>query len=121
MSQSPNPKSRRWQVNLIFTLVILLAAGGLWLARSRAGSGAVAVVDFGGGIREELPLDTDHDYYYQLEEGVVHLQVLDGAVAFLDSQCPDHVCENFGWLTREGDWASCIPFQVYLSVEGNRS
>lgn len=117
MSNSPERKLRPWQINLIFILVVLLGAGGLWLALGPGDPGVYASVDFGMGIVEEIPLDTDYDYYYEVEDSIVHLQVRDGAIAFLDSQCPDHVCENFGWLSREGEWASCIPLQVYLSIE----
>ena len=58
---------------------------------------------------ETLPLDTDHDYLYDVGNYVVHLQVKDGAIAFLDSQCPDHVCEQFGWLDKDGAWAALRP------------
>lgn len=113
-------KPRRWLVNGIFAALILLAAGGLWLAAGRTdkpGQQRVAVADFGMGITETIPLDTDYDYYYEVGSYIVHLQVKDGAVAFLDSQCPDHVCEDFGWLSQPGQWACCVPAGVYLSVE----
>ena len=99
--------------NLIFALVVLVLAAALYFgvraARSGKGGGLQAVVDFGDGITETLPLDTDHDYLYDVGDYVVHLQVKDGAVAFLDSQCPDHVCEQFGWLSQKDAWAACVP------------
>ena len=47
----------------------------------------------------------------------VHLQVRDGTIAFVDSPCPDHLCEGFGRLSREGDWAACMPAHVSVTVE----
>ena len=61
-------------------------------------------------------LDKDYDYLYEVGGYVVHLQVKDGAVAFQDSQCPDHVCEQFGWLSEEGAWAACVPAGVYVQL-----
>ena len=90
---------------------------GVRAAHSSKGSGLQATVDFGDGITETLPLDTDHDYLYDVGNYVVHLQVKNGAIAFLDSQCPDHVCEQFGWLDKDGAWAACIPAGVYVVVE----
>lgn len=81
------------------------------------GQRPAGTVDFGDGITETLPLDTDHDYLYDMGNYVVHLQVKDGAIAFLDSQCPDHVCEQFGWLDKDGAWAACVPAGVYVVVE----
>lgn len=110
-----------WMKNLIFALVILAVAAALYFgvraAHSSKEPGLEAIVDFGDGITETLPLDTDHDYVYDVGNYVVHLQVKDGAVAFLDSRCPDHVCEQFGWLDKDGAWAACIPAGVYVVVE----
>ena len=107
--------------NLIFALVVLVLAAALYFgvraARSGKGGGLQAVVDFGDGITETLPLDTDHDYLYDVGDYVVHLQVKDGAIAFLDSQCPDHICEQFGWLDKDGAWAACVPAGVYVVVQ----
>ena len=95
-----------WQKNLIFALVVLAVAVALYFgwraARGSKGTGLEAVVDFGSGASETLSLDEDHDYLYDVGDYVVHLQVKDGAIAFLDSQCPDHICEQFGWLDKDG-------------------
>ena len=110
-----------WMKNLIFAAVILVLAAALYFgvraAHSSKGSGLQATVDFGDGITETLPLDTDHDYLYDVGDYVVHLQVKDGAIAFLDSQCPDHICEQFGWLDKDGAWAACVPAGVYVVVQ----
>ena len=115
------PKGGAWKKNLIFALVILVLAAALYFgvraAHNGKGTGLQAVVDFGGGVSETLSLDKDYDYLYDVGDYVVHLQVKDGAIAFQDSQCPDHVCEQFGWLSKEGAWAACVPAGVYVVVE----
>ena len=118
MSSRPCAKRRRLIVNAAFAAAVLLAAGLAWWAlRRSSGPALYARADFGMGAVEMLPLDTDYDYYYQVDGYIVHLQVRDGAVAFLDSQCPDHVCEDFGWLSQPGQWASCVPAGVMVTVE----
>lgn len=115
------PKGGAWKKNLIFALVILMLAAALYFgvraAHSGKGTGLQAVVDFGGGVSETLSLDKDYDYLYDVGNYVVHLQVKDGTIAFQDSQCPDHVCEQFGWLSKEDAWAACVPAGVYVVVE----
>lgn len=118
MSSRPCAKRRRLIINAAFAAAVLLAAGLAWWAlRRSSGPALYARADFGMGAVEMLPLDTDYDYYYQVDGYIVHLQVRDGAVAFLDSQCPDHVCEAFGWLSEPGQWASCVPAGVMVTVE----
>ena len=111
-------KRLSWKANLLFAAVVLAAAVLLvFLLRPRSKTEPLAaVVDFGDGITEVLPLDKDYDYLYEVGGYVVHLQVKDGAVAFQDSQCPDHVCEQFGWLSEEGAWAACVPAGVYVQL-----
>lgn len=45
------------------------------------------------------------------------LEVKDGAVRFVDSVCPDHICENTGWLRLEGEAAVCAPAGVAVTVQ----
>lgn len=111
---------KRWQINLIFVLIVLAAAAVLYaVVRSQSRqpeTKLVAEVEFGSGVVETLPLDKDYDYIYDVGNYVVHLQVKDGAVSFQDSQCPDHTCEQFGWLDQENAWAACIPAGVFVTV-----
>lgn len=116
---SGKKRLKPWQKNLIFAVVILLIAGIAFFAirkKPETETKLVALVDFGDGITETLPLDEDYDYLYDVGDYVVHIQVKDGAAAFLDSQCPDHVCEQFGWLSEEDAWAACVPAGVYLRI-----
>lgn len=111
---------KSWQKNLIFAAVVLAAAALLFVlyrANAPKAEPLVAMVDFGDGITETIPLDEDHDYLYDVGDYIVHLQVKDGAIAFLDSQCPDHVCEQFGWLSEQDAWAACVPAGVYVTVQ----
>ena len=111
---------KTWQKNLLFALVVLAAAAlllVLYRVQNPRTEALEAVVDFGDGITETLPLEEDHDYLYEVGGYVVHLQVKDGAIAFLDSQCPDHVCEQFGWLSEQDAWAACVPAGVYVTVQ----
>lgn len=116
---SGKKRLKPWQKNLIFAVVVLLIAGIAFFAirkKPETETKLVALVDFGDGITETLPLDEDYDYLYDVGDYVVHIQVKDGAAAFLDSQCPDHVCEQFGWLSEEDAWAACVPAGVYLQI-----
>ena len=100
--------------------MVLLWLRHCWLARKQRQQGrwSGGSVDFGDGVTETIPLDKDYDYLYDVGDYVVHLQVKDGAIAFQDSQCPDHVCEQFGWLSQKDAWAACVPAGVYVQLYG---
>ena len=117
----PAPAQGAKPAQTVPVVAVVLAAAALLFVLYRANAPKakplVAVVDFGDGITETIPLDEDHDYLYDVGDYIVHLQVKDGAVAFLDSQCPDHVCEQFGWLSEQDAWAACVPAGVYVTVQ----
>lgn len=106
--------------NIIFVLVVLAAALGIWLLTGNAGAGAgrTAVLSYGDdGAQMRIPLDRDKRYDIDTGTYTIHLVVEDGGIRFLDSPCPDHTCESFGVLSREGDWAACLPARASVTVE----
>ena len=107
--------------NLIFTAAVLLIAAGLFAALqlvfARAGGGPAAVLEYGEPV-QTMVIDLHEDAQYDVDTGfyTIHLRVEDGSIAFVDSPCPDHLCEGFGRLKSAGDWAACLPAYASLSV-----
>ena len=111
------------KMNLIFVAVVLVLAAALavwsWMARRDAHT-LYAVVLYpkeDGQHQMILPLDEDRVYDVETSFDTVHLQVKDGAIAFVDSPCPDHNCEAFGWLRQKGTFAMCAPNQTGVFVD----
>ena len=69
-SDAAAPKGSVWKKNVLFALVVLVLAAVIFIAvrvlHPNEGSGLQAVVDFGSGVSETLPLDKDHDYLYDV-------------------------------------------------------
>ena len=63
-----------------------------------------------------LPLDVDETYDVDTGYYTVHIQIKDGAARFVDSPCPDHICEGFGWLSNEDQTATCLPARAVLTI-----
>lgn len=110
----PNKRSALRQ-NLIFAGLLLALALGLLALRAFSGPGLTARVDTTEG---QIDLSLTADGVYDLPSGgaTIHLEVKDGAIRFIDSPCPDHLCEGFGWLAKPDDWAACIPCQAAVTV-----
>ena len=103
--------------NILFALAILAAAGLLALWGMGRGAGAQAVVSVAQGETRRISLAQDGVYQIEGAPFPVTLEVKDGAIRFVDSQCPDHICENYGWLSREHDQAICAPGGVVVTIE----
>ena len=62
-----------------------------------------------------LPLDKNDTYDVDTGYYTVHIEIKDGAARFVDSPCPDHICESFGWLSNEDQTATCLPARAVLN------
>ncbi|WP_367925183.1 NusG domain II-containing protein [uncultured Ruthenibacterium sp.] len=103
--------------NILFAVAVLVVAGVLALWGAQRGAGAQAVVSVADGQTQRIPLSQDGLYSIEGAPFPVTLEVKEGAIRFVDSQCPDHICENFGWLSKEYDQAICAPAGVVVSIE----
>ena len=46
----------------------------------------------------------------------VRFQVRNGAIAFIESDCPDQICVRSGFLDRTGQMAACLPNRCSLVI-----
>ncbi len=106
--------------NVLFAAAVLLAAGALFALRGAGKAPAAALkaqLIYGdGNTTLDLPLDTDAVYDVDTGYLTVHVEVKDGAARFVDSPCPDHICEGYGWLTLEDQTATCLPARAVLTI-----
>jgi hypothetical protein len=106
-------------MNLVFAAVILAAAAVLLLVRkaNQTGTPLCAELIYGdSNTRLTFPLEKDADYDVDTGYLTVHIKIQDGAARFVDSPCPDHICESFGWLSEEDQTATCLPARAVLSI-----
>ena len=106
------------KTNIIFALVVLAIAAAFLIAGLFKPKGNVAVLTYGfDGAEMRIPLNEDHRYDIESGKYTIHLEVKDQQIRFVESPCPDHVCESYGWLSQEGDFAACLPAFAAVVIE----
>lgn len=107
-------------------LAVALAAMG-WMAwQGRYDDDAFAVINVYGQDVAYINLDDPPKEYFTLadfdlpesyQQIPVAFEVKNGAIRFVDVQCPDHICESMGFISLESYLpAICMPNGVTLSV-----
>lgn len=103
--------------NLLLLTVLVAVSLFSWrmILRNRQTGVALLVRITCGDETVSYPLDRDATY---VVEGRLRatIRVEGGAAFFVDSLCPDHLCEGFGRLTKEGDSAVCLPARVAVEI-----
>lgn len=124
---SPPPRSFFRRRDIVIVLVLAaLGAGLLFAMRGGLFSSSASPTGSSGGPVAEATIGEQQLMTISLAENrIVHiddaalpvqLEVRDGAIRFINSVCPDHDCEHFGWLRNEGDWAACLPAKVIVRI-----
>lgn len=57
----------------------------------------------------------DNDKYHVL------IAVENGKIHFEESDCPDQVCVQTGWISRPGQSAACVPAGILIKIVGEDS
>ena len=112
------------RADAVLIAVILLAAAAV-LVFSAAGATdgeAFARIEKDGETIHYFRLSEDLSYReYEIGGDIpVTVAAEKGAIWFLRSECPDHLCVRFGKLSKSGDTAVCLPARVSVSVEGEK-
>ena len=89
-------KLKKNDIYLIIIVLVLGIAASLYIFLNKKSSGK-AVLKYGNGIE-------------------MHLDIKDGAIAFIHSECPDHICERFGYIKNIGESAICLPAQASVTI-----
>jgi hypothetical protein len=100
---------------LIFTIIML---GWRYLNRE-TGEKAVVAID---GTEKRYEISLEENAIHSIPEGkfIVTLEVKDGRIRFIDSKCPDHLCEGFGFIQHEDESAICMPAGVAVLITDER-
>lgn len=98
-------------------LVIIAAAGALFLLRGAGGHADVARVYLDGECVWECALDSEGTFE---TEGVL-VTVSGGSARIAASDCPDALCVARGDISRAGESAVCLPNRLSLVLEGGNS
>lgn len=104
---------------------LLLLAAGCWLfyrftyRPPQEQNLAVIMIDGKEVMRLNLLEETDRIFSLEEDYGIpVSFQIEDHRIRFVQVTCPDHICENAGYLSMEGQSAVCMPNRTSLNIYG---
>ena len=107
----------------IIFLLLVVAGCLLFVFWPRAhSSSAVARIYYDGREVYSILLDTAEDTTFRLEENPkAGFQIQEKKIRFIDTECPDKLCENVGFISKPGETAICLPNRVTLKITGGTS
>ncbi len=105
---------KKKDIIVILVLSVVIGIGYLIMSMIQKEKDTVEVY-FKNELIETLDLSKNQVYTYEGSYGVFHLEVKNGEYHATDVQCPNHDCENVGWVklgqTKE---IVCVPNEIYV-------
>ena len=112
-------KIKKGDIALILCTLVLAAA--LLLLWPASGGDLTAVIMQDGKVLHRIALNGLEKPISMEVDGAYHNHILaeNGRIRFDNSDCPDKICVNTGWLNRAGQSAACLPNKTLIVIEGS--
>lgn len=107
------------KTDLIFLGVLLVCCilVLLWMRLPKRQAGAIAEITYDGKVVKTISLSTAADEIFVLPENPrVSFQIQNQQIRFVNTECPDKLCENVGFLHESNPLAVCLPNRVSLKI-----
>ena len=106
----------------IVSILLLLSISGSLLYRVLQRDGIVAVITKDGEVLKKINLEKVTSAREWTIEGKLKtfntIRTEPGQIRFMDSNCPNRICVDSGWLKKPGDMAVCLPHRLVIIIEG---
>ena len=103
------------RILLILIIILLLISVVLFLNKKE---GEFLFIKTDSGIKK-YPLNQETIITVKGRIGEAKIEIKDGRVRFLHSPCKKKICEKRGWISKEGEYAICIPNGVFIWIGGD--
>lgn len=107
------------RTDLIVIAVLSALAGLLLLWNGLSAEGTTAVVSLDGEAVRVIDLENAENEIFQV--GSVTVEVKDGSISVVGSDCPDKTCVRTGAISKSGEAVVCVPNKVAVEIKGEKS
>jgi len=106
----------------VFDIIIILAVAGLtffaaYMAYVKP-QGNVQVLIQGQDVEWVYPIDADATVVVAGPMGETTVRICGNCVWVESSPCDNHTCIAVGSISKQGEWAACLPNNVFVIVNG---
>ena len=107
----------KWGDYIVFAAIAVMIVGMfIWGIIPNDNETLVAEISLEGEITHIINLDENQEILFH--DGDVRIIVEEKKIRFIQSDCPDLVCVNTGWLKSKGRIAACLPNRILIKIIG---
>ena len=115
-------KSSKFDVFVIALILLLSTASILRVSRShsqQSSESMTALIYQRDRLSQEIDLEKDRIITFSNQE--MRIEVKEGRIRVVKSDCPQEICVNIGWIRYSGQTIVCVPNKVLIEIESGGS
>lgn len=114
---------KKWDVIIIILLLLISFLPYVVLKKFivQDGNQRYAYISIGDKPYKEIPLTgqvSHKEQWIETEYGKNKIAIENESIAVIESDCHDHICEQFGYISKPGESIACLPHRLYIEVRG---
>lgn len=110
-----------WGDKILVAALIFCTVGSLFALSLFASHGSTVIVELKGMVVYKGDLNEDRKVTLHGAYGDVRVRIDQGKVAVVYADCPNKICVRTGWRFLGGDVILCVPNQVLVRIEADRT
>lgn len=117
---------KKWDIIIIILLICLSLTPelifGIMMNKNYTGTYAEVTVD--GKLYKKILLSEhrgEEEINVKTKYGYNTIQIKDDSIGIIDSDCPDKICVNSGFISKPGDLSVCLPHKLMIEIKSNNS
>lgn len=113
--------------DIILTISILIVAAAFFgfnqyrsnLIQKNSGELWAEIYVKGELYKVALLGEKEETFTIETDLGKNIIKVHNGGIEVLEANCPDHICESYGFINKPGEIIVCLPHKVVVEIKGN--
>lgn len=112
-------KSRKKEIIAVLILVIIAVASFVCIRFFVEDEGKYVKVYVNEKLTKTFDLTKDREYFIETKFGYNLLIIKNERARILDADCPNKICVNKGYISKNGESIICLPHHVVVTVESS--
>lgn len=112
-------KSRRKEIIAVLILIIIAVVSFVCIKFFAEGKGKYVKVYVNEKLTKTFDLTKDREYFIETKFGYNLLIIKNERARILDADCPNKICVNKGYISKNGESIICLPHHVVVTVESS--
>lgn len=112
-------KSRKKEIIAVLILVLIAVVSFVCIRFFVEGKGKYVKVYVNNKLTKTFDLNKDREYFIETKVGYNLLIIKNNKVRILDADCPNKICVNKGYISKNEESIICLPHHVVVTVESD--